>query len=318
MPYKLKNDRRHKFEETKYKISNWKEYEQGLKNRGSLTIWFSDDAISAWSPLAISKKKGGQQLYSDMAIETALTVRLVYKLGLRQTEGFLESISKLMNIDIKIPDHTTLSRRSNGLKLQQIERKPGEPVEIIVDSSGLKISGTGEWCQSKYGDSKKRSWKKIHIAIDEATKEILSMELTSNSVGDETVLPLLVNKIEEKVDAIIADGAYDAVNTNNIDPSILLIIPPRKDAVLSNNFEDDPTIRDEHLLLIESKGKGFWQKESGYTRRSLVENTFFRYKKVIGNCLRSKRVFSQKVEAAIGCKILNIMSKLGMPETIRI
>ncbi|MBF0300819.1 MAG: transposase [Oligoflexia bacterium] len=109
---------------------NWKEYDNALKNRGSLTIWFSDDAVSAWSPLAISKKKGGQQLYSDMAIETSLTVRLVYKLGLRQTEGFLESICKLMKIDIKIPDHTTLSRRSNGLKVQQIERKAGEPVEI--------------------------------------------------------------------------------------------------------------------------------------------------------------------------------------------
>ena len=186
MPYKLKNNRRHKFDKSKYKIRNWREYEQGLVNRGSLTVWFSEDAMAAWKPIIEEKKRGAQSQYSDMAIQTVLTLRKVYKLGLRQVEGFVKSIINLLELELDTPYHSTLSRRSATIKLSLPKRKKGEPVSVIIDSTGLKMSGTGEWCVEKHSTSKRRSWRKLHIAIDESTGEILSSELTTNDVGDPT------------------------------------------------------------------------------------------------------------------------------------
>jgi hypothetical protein len=318
MPYKLKNDRRHKFDKPKYKVRNWREYEQGLVNRGSLTIWFSEDAVTAWKPVIEEKKRGGQPEYSDLAIQTITTLRKVYHLGLRQAEGFVKSIIQLLELDLATPDHSTLSRRSASIKLELPKRKNGEPVVVIIDSTGLKISGTGEWCVEKHGTRKRRSWRKLHIAINESTGEILSSELTTNDVGDPTMLPDLLNGIDEKIDAVMADGAYDSTDYNKIDNSILPLIPPPKDAVLSSNFEVEPSTRDSHILLIDSLGREAWQRETGYTKRSLVENTMYRYKKIIGGTMQARKLSAQQTEAKIGCMILNQMNSLGMPDSYRV
>jgi hypothetical protein len=317
MPYKLKDDRRHKFKKTKYKVQNWAEYERGPVNRGSLTVWFSDEAIKAWKAEVKEKKRGRQTEYSDLAIQTVLTLRKVYHLGLRQAEGFVKSIIQLLEVDLETPDHTTLSRRSGQIKLKLPNRNNDKAVTVIIDSTGLKITGTGEWCSSKYG-SKRRTWRKLHIAIDESSGEILSSELTPNIVGDATILPELLKKIEEDVDVVMVDGAYDSIDYRNVDPSILPIIPPPKDAVMSAKFSKNLTIRDSHLLLIKSLGREAWQKETGYTKRSLVENTMYRYKKIIGGRMQNRKLTSQKIESKIGCMILNQMAKLGMPDSIRV
>jgi len=317
MPYKFTNDRRHKFDKAKYRLRNWPEYEQGLKNRGSLTVWFSDEAIEKWKPNNKDRKRGGQPKYSDLAIEAGLTLKIVYSLALRQTEGFLESIVRLLKLDLEIPDHSTLSRRSQSLKISSPKRKFNEPVVVIVDSTGLKLIGAGEWQQLKWGLTKRRSWRKLHLAIDEKTGEILSSSLTTNEVGDITELPNLIDQIDDDIDSVVADGAYDS-DDGVLDSSIITIIPPRKDAVPSRHFESSPTIRDEHLIQIESMGRMFWQKESGYNKRCLVETAMFRYKKIIGPSLYAKNFKSQKTEANIACKILNKMNNLGMPDSYRV
>ena len=322
MPYKYCDDRKHKFDKPSYKVTNWPEYDKALKNRGSLTIWFTEEAIEAWHPENLEKKKGGQLTYSDLAIETGITVRSVYSMGLRQTEGFLESISELMGLSLSIPDHTTLSRRSNALKLFKITRTPGEPVHILVDSTGLKISGSGEWQETKHGLQKRKNWRKLHLAIDEATGDILASELTTNKKDDPSQIPVLLDQTDEEIESMTADGAYDTQDTydilaNHKTGPIKGLMPPRKDAVLSEKASTSPTTRDKNILFIEEKGRLAWQKETGYNRRSLVETAMFRYKAIIGGILRSKKWENQKTEAKIGVGILNKMTKLGMPVSVR-
>jgi len=322
MPYKHNQDRRHKFDKARYKVKNWPEYDQALKNRGSLTIWFTQEAIKAWQPEDLQKKRGGQPVYSDVAIETGLTLRSLYKLGLRQTEGFLESISSLMGLELSIPDHTTLSRRSKELDITKFKRESGEPIHILVDSTGLKISGSGEWQETKHGLQKRKHWRKLHLAIDEKTGNILASELTTNKSDDPSQVPVLLNQIDEEIESMMADGAYDTQEVYNVlsthkSGPIQGIMPPRKDAVLSDNAVASPTARDQNILFIKENGRLKWQKETGYNRRSLVETAMFRYKIIIGGQLRSRSFENQKTEAIIGVAILDKMTNLGMPVSVR-
>ena len=322
MPYKHNQDRRYKFDKVRYNVKNWPEYDQALKNRGSLTIWLTKEAINAWQPENLPKKRGGQPLYSDVAIETDLTLRSLYNWGLRQTEGFLESIFSLMGLDLSIPDHTTFSRRSRELNITQFKREPGEPIHILVDSTGLKISGSGEWQETKHGLQKRKNWRKLHLAIDEATGNILASELTTNKNDDPSQVPILLDQIDEEIESMIADGAYDTREVydalfNHKSGPIQGIMPPRKDAVLSDNALASPTTRDQNIICIKEKGRLNWQKETGYNRRSLVETAMFRYKIIIGGQLRSRSFENQKTEAKIGVAILDKMTNLGMPVSVR-
>ncbi len=323
MPYKHNQNRRHKFDKTRYKVRNWPEYDQALKNRGNLTVWFTEEAITAWQPDNIDKQRGGQAAYSDLAIETGLMLRSVYKLGLRQTEGFLESISDMMGLELSIPDHTTLSRRSKQLKITRFKREPGDPIHILVDSTGLKISGSGEWQETKHGLQKRKDWRKLHLAIDEKTGDIVASELTTNKKDDPSQVPAMLDRIEENVESMAADGAYDkqevydALDSHKSGP-IRGIIPPRKDAVLSKNVSHSPTPRDQHIISIKEAGRLKWQEQTRYNRRSLVETAMFRYKTIIGAHLRSRNFESQKTETKIGVAVINKMTSFGMPASIRI
>ncbi len=211
MPYKLNNPYRHKFPIKKYKVSNWPEYNESLKKRGSLTLWLSEDAIKTWHPENINKKKGGQIKYSDIAIETGLTIKKVYSLKLRQTEGFLKSIVSLLNVDIDIPDYTTFSKRAKSLKINIRNRKSGEPLHIIIDSTGVSVTNQSEWYETKYSNRKRkmRTYRLLHIAIDESTGEIMSSELTTNRVSDHSQVPVLLEKVKEDIASLVADGTYD-------------------------------------------------------------------------------------------------------------
>ena len=189
---------------TKYRVENWREYEKGLRDRGDVTIWFTEAATAAWTPDG-SGKRGGQPLYSDMAIETALTLRLVFHLALRQTEGFVGSLLKLMDLDLTAPDHTTLSRRGQKLDVVPRSRIPIGPIHLIVDSTGLKIMGQGQWAAAKHGAKGIRGWRKLHVGVD-ANGVIIAEQLTDSTVDDSTVVTELLDQVEGEIERATADA----------------------------------------------------------------------------------------------------------------
>lgn len=318
MPNKLNDDRRHKFAKAKYRVANWPDYDAALVRRGDLTVWLTEEAVAAWlAPM--SGKRGGQRIYSDLAIETGLALRLVLHLPLRQTEGALRSIIGLLGATIKVPDHTTFSRRSAAVAILPQPIGRNEPVHLLIDSTGLKIFGEGEWLDQKHGIRARRRWRKLHIAVDANSQEVIASDLTADDVGDVTALPDLLDQVEGSVAAVIADGAYDgqpvydAVAARH--PEAAVIIPPRSTAVPT---EAEASQRDRHIKVIGEHGRRGWQKQTGYGRRSLVETAMFRYKTIIGRSLHARTLPNQRTEAKIACNILNRMAKLGMPVSVRI
>lgn len=309
----------------KYKIKNWSEYNKALKQRGSLIIWFSPESISKWKHQG-EAQQGAQFQYSDLSIETMLTVKLVYNLAFRQLEGFMSSIAKLLKLNIRIPNYSTVCRRQKGLSVKLPVRKKNEFVHLVVDSSGVKVFGEGEWKVRQHGYSKRRTWRKIHLAIDEATGEILSGELTANSIHDSHVVSTLLSDIERDLEAFGGDGAYDRREVYDAvkqraetqDSPIQVLIPPRKDAVIwQHGNSSEPTLRrDENLRYIRKHGRKSWKMNSGYHRRSLAETAMFRYKKILGAELSARLFANQKIEFQIGIKILNQMAFLGMPVSV--
>jgi transposase len=297
---------------------NWPEYDAALVRRGSLTVWFTEDAVAAWHAPATGAR-GGQPIYSPVAIETGLALRLVFHQPLRQTEGLLRSIADALGIDIAIPDHTTLSRRGGGLTILTKRIDPAEPLHLLVDSTGLKIFGEGEWLDQKHGIRARRKWRKLHLGVDANTHEIVAVELTLDTVGDVTELPRLLDQIDGGVASVTADGAYDGEAVYNAvaerHPDAAVIIPPRATAVRS---ETTTSQRDRHLSEIERYGRIGWQRRSGYTRRSLIETAMYRYKTVVGRRLQARTLPNQRTEAKVGCNVLNRMTGLGMPTSVRV
>ncbi len=256
------------------------------------------------------KTRGGQARYTDLAIEICLTLRVVFRLALRQTQGFMRSIAKLMGLDLVVPDYSTLSRRSKGLKVAQNRRASDEPITLIVDSTGLKMHGGNDWCTEKHGGKKPRkTWRKLHIALDPDTGDILAAELTTEHVGDET--HDLLASIDAEVDQFLADGAYDGKGVvdclvSKFGPEIEIIIPPPKNAIQGANAQ-----RNQYIDAIAEHGRMKWQIEAGYNQRSLVESQIGRWKLVIGNRLQARDFDTQIAEAQIASKALNRMTALG-------
>ena len=210
MPHKFNAARRHKFDKAQYRVINWAEYNESLRQRGDLTIWVSEEAQSVWSaPRRTSR--GGQWRYSDLAIETGLTLRTTYRLALRQTQGLMGSIGTLMGLDIRVPDYSTLSRRANGLSIAQAMRQAGSvAVHLVVDSTGLKIFGEGEWLAQKHKiKGIRRRWRKLHLGLDLASGAIVCADLTHDEVGDSTALPGLLDQLDAPVTGFLADGAME-------------------------------------------------------------------------------------------------------------
>ena len=318
MPYKFNESRRHKIPKARYRVTNWPEYDAALVRRGSVTVWFTDDAVAAWHAPATGER-GAPPIYSAIAIETGLALRLVFHQPLRQTEGMLRSIAAVLGVDIAIPDHTTLSRRSGGLTILPKRVDRDEPLHLLVDSTGLKIYGEGEWLDQKHGIRSRRRWRKLHLGVDADTHEIVAVELTPEDVGDVSEVPELLDQIDADLASMTADGAYDGEAVYDAvaerHPEAAVIIPPRATAVQSGTTT---TQRDRHLAAIAKHGRIGWQRSSGYNRRSLVETAVFRYKTIIGRRLHARTMPNQRTEAKIGCNVLNRMTRLGMPVSVRI
>jgi hypothetical protein len=299
-------------------VTNWPDYDAALVRRGSLTVWFTEEAVAAWHAPATGAR-GGQRLYSAIAIETGLALRLVLHQPLRQTEGLLRSVADALGVDIAIPDHTTLSRRAGGLSILLKRLEPTEPLHLLVDSTGLKIYGEGEWLDQKHGIRSRRRWRKLHLGTDAVTHEIVTSELTPDDVGDVTEVPDLLDQIDGEVALLTADGAYDGKSVYDAvaerHSSAAVVIPPRVTAVPS---EATVTQRDRHIAEIATHGRMGWQRRSGYTRRSLVETGMYRYKTIVGWRLHAWTLPNQRTEAKIGCTVINRMTGLGMPATVRV
>ncbi len=283
------NSRVHPKYKTKYRVNNRSEYDRALVQRGEITLWISEDAIEDWKPAA-SGGRGGQRKFSDHAIETALMLRLVFKLPLSQAEGFLRSILSLMDIDLEAPDHTTLSRRSQGLNVQ-LDRVAGDnPIHLIVDSTGLSIVGEGEWAAVKYGGNGKRAWKKLHLGVDRSGVIVAELLTDGNADDSNTALDLL-GTIEDDIASFTADSAYDTIAIYDAAEArnAKVIVPPRRTATRSRR----PGCRDRTVRRVKKAGRRQWRKESGYHQQARVENTFFRYKSIIGDRLHARHPKSQ-------------------------
>src|SRR5215208_3076938 len=233
------------------------------------------------------------------------------------------SVIGLLGLDLAVPDHTTLCRRAATLEVPRPRpRSDGEPVHLLVDSTGLKLCGPGEWLIEKHGRKVRRSWRKLHIGVDADTGRIVASELTTNDVDDGSQVGPLLDQVAGPVASFTGDGAYDQDGVSRSvaerHPDARVIIPPRSGAVPSKTAETAPTQRDQHLQLIAERGRMGWQKASGYNRRALVEATIGRFKRVIGDGLRARTDQRQVTEVKVAVAVLNRMLELGRPKSVRI
>ena len=321
MPYKVNEKRRHRIPKARYRVKNWRSYDAALRRRGDLTVWVTPAAMAAWTPPR-NGSRGRPLRYSAIAVETGLMLRLAFGRPWRQTEGLLASIMRLLSLDLPVPDHTTFSRRSANLTVTTALSAASGPVNVVIDSTGLKVFGAGEWQREKHGGKGRRTWRKLHLAVDPDTNEILASELTTTADGDATLVGPLLDQISGPIASVTADGAYDGDPVYRViaqrDPAAAVIIPPRSTAVPSDTTETAPTQRDQHLQIIQERGQRGWQKAVNYGRRSLGEVAMMRYKSLIGRRLHARTLPTQKTEAAAACKVINVMTHLGMPVSERI
>ncbi len=320
MPNKHNDDRRHHIPKMKFRVANWAAYEAGLRRRGSLTLWVSDEAIAGWRA-APRRTPGGQARYSATAIETAMMVRLVFHQPLRQTEGLLGSLLNLMGIDLPVPDHTTISRRAACWKSASSTALPAGPIILVIDSTGLKVFGAGEWHRDKHGVRGRRTWRKLHLAVDATTNTIVAVTLTTTDDGDASQVGPLLDQTTGPIDTVMADGAYDGdpiyqtVAARDADATV--VIPPRVTAVLRATAATEPTQRDRHIQSIAERGRLGWQKQTGYGKRSKAETAMARYKRIVGDHLHARTLTGQQTEAAIGVAVLNRMIDQARPNSVR-
>src|SRR5690242_15317390 len=269
MPHKVNAARRHHIPRPKRRLTNPAEYDAALRQRGSLTVWFTEAAIAAWKA-APRTTPGGQPCSSDLAIATTLTLRAVFRLALRQTEGLIGSILQLLGLDLPVPDHSTLSRRAETPAVPR--PKAGRaPVHLLVDSTGLKLCGPGEWLTEKHGTKRRRPGRVLHLATDADTGRIVASVLTDKNADDGSQVGPLLDRIEGAVASVTGDGAYDRDDVYTEvaarHPAAAVVVPPRSSAVPSQTAETAPTQRDRHLRCITERGRMAWQKASGYNWR---------------------------------------------------
>src|SRR4051794_35095015 len=286
-----------------------------LWHGGTSSVLSSDDRAS---PLAAP-----HSIYSALAITTALTLKAVFRLALRQTEGLIGSVIGLLGLDLAVPDHTTLCRRAETLEGPRPKSdSDAEPVHLLVDSMGLKLCGPGEWLIEKHGTRRRRAWRKMPIGVDADTGRIVASALTTHDVDDGSQVGPLLDQVAAPLASFTGDGAYDQegvyASVAERHPGALVIVPPRSTAVPSVAAETAPTQRDRHLELIAEKGRMGWQTASGYNRRALAEATIGRFKRVIGDGLHSRTDQRQATEMNVGVAVLNRMLELGRPESVRI
>lgn len=300
-----------------YKVTNWREYNDSLVNRGDITFWFDEDVLDSWEHDNAEGKVGRPYVYSDVAIECLLTLREVFRLPYRQTEGLGRALAKIMGVDVAIPDFTSLAKRAAKLGVSLGVRQASGPIDVVVDSTGLKVYGEGEWKVRKHGVGKRRTWRKLHLAVNPDTHEIVAETMTVGSGHDANQVKPLLDQVEGKVQTFYGDGAYDQwkVYGELKGRGVHAIIPPRKNAKIKQhgNRGKEPLERDECIRQIRRDGRKKWKDSIGYHRRSLAETAVYRMKASFGDRLKNRTEPNQRTEGRIRCRILNRYTQLGMP-----
>src|SRR3989441_6086689 len=306
---------------TRYRIRNWPQYNAALIERGSLTLWVEEEALKAWRYPG-PPQRGAQYVYADAAIKCVLTLRAVYHLALRATQGLAQSLLALLGVALPVPNSSTLSRRAAEVAVALGAVPRSGPLHLVVDSSGFKVYGEGEWKVRLHGWSKRRTWRKLHLAVDEATGEIVAAVASGAGVSDDAALPDLLAPVPGELGQVSADGAYDKGRCYEAieQRGAKAIIPPRRDAKIwqHGNCAAPPRQRDENLRAIRRQGRRRWKKESAYHRRSLAETAFFRFKTIFGPTLQARHFDQQATELFLKAAALNRMTHLGMPDSYRV
>ena len=303
---------------TQYRVRNWAAYNTALVNRGNLTLWVDEGALQAWQYTG-PRQRGAQYVYAEAAIQCVLTLRAVYHLALRAAQGLAQSVFGLLQVSFPVPTYSTLSRRgarSEGV----LSRMPSSgPVHLVLDSSGFKVYGEGEWKVRQHGWSKRRTWRKLHLGVEEATGEIVAAVASEAGVTEDDVVRDLVHQVARPIQQVRADGAYDKRKCYQAleATGAKVTIPPRRDAKIwqHGNSAGEPGQRDENLRAIRRLGRKRWKQESGYHQRSLAETAIFRLKTLFGATLRSRNFAQQATELFLRATALNRMTQLGMPES---
>lgn len=303
----------------KYKPRSWSDYNKSLIQRGNLCLWFNDEVIAHWLAPKCSKR-GTPRQYSDLAITTLLELKYLLNLSFRATQGFIQSLFKLLDIDLPVPDYSTLSRRLRQLKVELNVPQPMKPLSLAIDSSGLKVYGEGEWKVRIHGHTKRRTWRKFHLGIDTSKQLIHAVTVTTNDFKDSEVFGDTVAQVKSPIKDILGDGAYDSKNCYEVCASRQLkpIFPPRHGAVIRQhgNGKRKPLPRDQAIRDIRMLGRKGWKTKVGYHRRSLVETAMFRFKKMFTASLKSRSFINQAHEVFIKCNILNRFNIIGLAKSV--
>jgi IS5 family transposase len=310
-----------------YRVSDWSKYNESLVQRGSISLWIDREVIKSWYAKKELSKKGRPYKYSDKAIECILTLKVLFRLTFRMTEGFVKSLVRdLLKVEIEVPDYTLLCKRQRELKIRLPRTNKGERLHLVIDTTGLKVYGEGEWKVRQHGWMKHRLWRKLHLAVNSKSQEIEAYDLTDLGVQDWDGMKLLLGEIKEEIAEAIGDGAYDKrqcyEEANK--RQFRLIVPPQRNAKTTvertNKIKKADKVkllkRDEAIKGIRELGRAEWKKAQGYHKRSLAETAMYRMKGILGASLSTRIIAHQKLEVGIRCKILNTMTALGMPSAV--
>lgn len=297
-------------------VRNWRQYNESLVARGSITLWFSDEILRKWYHENGEGKRGRPFTYSDSTMELFLSIRELLRLPYRQTEGFVRGMLSLVANNLHVPDFTSAAKRAAklGVALPVLPRRGH--IDVVLDSTGLKVFGEGEWKVRQHGPSKRRTWRKLHLAIDPDTQEIVAEVLTTNAGHDADQADALLDETPGKIDSVTADGCYDqwkvyeTIERRGARPKI----PPRHDAKIKRhaNTAGPRLPRDEAIRMIRRSGRKNWKKKIGYHCRSLAETAVFRLKTIFGPVLKNRNLPNQCTEARLRCKILNHFTQSGL------
>ena len=307
----------------KYRIRNWSDYNRSLVNRGSLTFWISEDLLANWIEKEKSGGRGASPRYTQAAMLAMASMKFVFSQAGRQTCGLVASIFRLLKVEFSVPDHSTVSRRMAGLEVGLAVKASAKARHLVIDSTGLKVYGEGEWKVRTHGVSKRRTWRKLHLCIDAETGEVIVAGASENSVSDCQMFPEILRAVTEEIEQISADGSYDrrkvyeALNQRAVQRAA---IPPRRGAKIwqHGNSRKERLIRDENLRAVRKKGRAKWKREANYHRRSLAETGVFRFKTIFTDKLQSRNQENQFQEMIIKCAALNRMTHLGMPDSYKV
>jgi IS5 family transposase len=287
-----------------------------------LTLWITEDVLQTWHPTVPEGRRGHPRTYTDTAIGTMATLQEIYHLGLRQTEGLLQSIGELLHLEVAIPDYSTLSRRRATLEIALPRTCGSEALHVVVDSTGVKVFGEGEWKVRQHGYSYRRTWRKVHLGVDEASGELVAAVVTTNNYSDSQILPDLLAQVEEEIQQVSGDGGYDRRNCYEAIRArqAQATIPPQRNAKIwqHGNTKAERLARDQNLRRIRQVGRAAWKRECGYHRRSLAETTMFRLKTIFSERVTARGFAGQAVQVLVRCAALNRMTQLGKPDSYRV